>query len=69
MKATQPRPGTFTLTMTTHELSVLVAGARMALKLMEAEKTSSNEQAQRVLGDALADLDSAVARTRGTSQS
>ena len=64
MKATQPRPGSFTLTLTAHELSILVAGARMALKLMESAPEDSTERALAVLGETLGNLDAAVARAR-----
>jgi len=64
MKATQPRPGTFTLTLTAHELSVIVAGARMAQKLMEADPEGTTERALRALSGTLADLDGALARAR-----
>jgi len=62
MKLEETRPGVFVSTMTAHELSVLVAGARMSLSLLEAE--GSTDRPREALESVLADVDAAMARAR-----
>jgi signal transduction histidine kinase len=56
------RPGVFAATMTAHELSALLAGARMSLSLMEANPDRSTEQARGALEAVLSDFDAALER-------
>jgi hypothetical protein len=65
MKLEETKPGVFTATMTAHELSVLFAGARMSLSLMEAKPEASEARARSALESVLGDFDAALARTRG----
>jgi len=62
MKLEETRPGVFVATMTAHELSVLVAGARMSLSLLEAE--GSTDRPREALETVLANVDTAMARAR-----
>ena len=62
MKLNKIRPGVFAATMTAHELSALLAGARMSLSLMEADPGRSTEQARGALKLVLADFDAALER-------
>ena len=62
MKLEETRPGVFVATMTAHELSVLVAGARMSVSLLEAE--GSSDRPREALETVLADVDAAMARAR-----
>jgi hypothetical protein len=64
MKLDETRPGIFSVKMTAHELSVLLAGARMSLSLMDAEPQATTERARASLEGVLADFDAALARTR-----
>jgi hypothetical protein len=64
VKLEETRPGVFGATLTAHELSVLLAGARMSLSLMEAEAKPSGEPARAALEAVLADFDAALARMR-----
>jgi hypothetical protein len=64
MKVSQPRPGIYDATMTTHELSALLAGARMSLSLMEQDATGATDEARAALATVLADFDAALARIR-----
>ena len=41
MKLEERRPAVYTATLSAHELSALLAGARMSLKLMETDETGS----------------------------
>jgi hypothetical protein len=66
MKVEAPRPGVFRTTMTTHELSALVAAARMSLSLMESDQSDSTERARQTLRTVLEDFDAALrSSTRG----
>ena len=65
MKLEEIRPGVFTATLTAHELSVLLAGARMSLSLMETDQEGSTDRARSTLETVLAGFDSALARARG----
>jgi len=58
------RPGVFSATLTAHELSVLMAGARMSLSLMDTDPDGTTDQARSALEAVLASFDSALARTR-----
>jgi signal transduction histidine kinase len=64
MKLQEIRPGVFSATLTAHELSVLLAGARMSLSLMESDPEGSTERARSSLEEVLAAFDAALARTR-----
>jgi hypothetical protein len=64
MKLEEVRPGVFTATFSAHELSVLVAGARMSLSLMETDPQGTTERARSALESVLADFDAALARAR-----
>ena len=65
MKLEQPRVGVFTATMTAHELSAILAGARMSLSLMESDPSGATEEARRALAAVLSDFDRALARRAG----
>jgi hypothetical protein len=62
------RPGVFSATLTAHELSVLMAGARMSLSLMDTDPDGTTEQARSSLEAVLASFDSALARTRAGTE-
>ena len=64
MKLEEVRPGVFSATLTAHELSVLMAGARMSLSLMDTDPDGTTEKARSALEAVLASFDSALARTR-----
>jgi hypothetical protein len=64
MRLKETRPGVFSATMTAHELSVLLAGARMSLSLMDAEPKATTERARATLEAVLSDFDAALASTR-----
>jgi hypothetical protein len=64
MKLEEPREGVFTTTLTAHELSVLLAGARMSLTLMETDRAGSTERARDALQVVLAGFDQELARLR-----
>ena len=68
MKLEEIRPGVFSATLTAHELSVLMAGARMSLSLMDTDLDGTTEQARSSLEAVLASFDSALARTRGGAE-
>jgi hypothetical protein len=65
MKLEEPRPGVFRATLTAHELSVLMAGARMSLSLMESEAPQASEQGRAALGRVLSDFDAELAKIHG----
>jgi hypothetical protein len=65
MKLEEPRPGVFLLTLTAHELTSLVAGARMAQSLMEQDPTGATGEAREALAAVLGDLDAALDRRGG----
>jgi hypothetical protein len=69
MKLQEPRPGVFEATMTAHELSAVLAGARMSLALMESDPTGSTEEARAALASVLSDFDAALARRGGSGTS
>jgi hypothetical protein len=62
MKLDKPRPGVFTITLATHELSALLAGARMSLSLMQTDPRGTTREAQLALESVLSDFDAALAR-------
>jgi hypothetical protein len=64
MKLEELRAGVFTTTLTAHELSVLLAGARMSLTLMETDPADSTERARDALQGVLDDFDEQLARLR-----
>jgi len=66
MRLEETKPGLFTATMTAHELSALVAGARMSLSLMAQDPTGATAEAQGALERVLEDFDQALERSRAS---
>lgn len=64
MKIEESRPGVFTVVATAHEISALVAGARMSLALMEEDPSGATDEARAALESVLADFDRALTRAR-----
>jgi signal transduction histidine kinase len=64
MRVQEVRPGVFSATFSAHELSVLLAGARMSLSLMETDPQGTTERARSALESVLAEFDAALARSR-----
>jgi hypothetical protein len=64
MKLAELRPGVYQATMTAHELSAVLAGARMSLSLMEQDPSGVTDEARAALASVLADFDAALARVR-----
>jgi hypothetical protein len=64
MKVDETRPGVFAITATAHELSVILAGARMSLALMETDPEGSTAEAREALEQVLASFDQALGRDR-----
>ena len=64
MKLDQPRPNTFRITLSAHELSTLLAAARMSQSLMETDPSGATERARTALASVLADFDAALERLR-----
>lgn len=62
MQVAQDERGRFQLTLTAHELSVLLAGARMSLALMQADPDGTPPEAQAALERVLKDFDQRVSR-------
>jgi hypothetical protein len=60
MKIEEIKPRVFTLTMTAHELSVLLAGARMSLSIMDADPGGTTAEARSALSSVLEGLDRAL---------
>jgi hypothetical protein len=67
MKLEERRPGVFEATMTAHELSAVLAGARMSLSLMDSDTTGATDEARAALASVLADFDAALARSRDSA--
>jgi Ni,Fe-hydrogenase III large subunit len=67
MKIEQPRAGSYTITLTAHELSALLAGARMSLSVMTAGGDDAEERPRKMLGKVLDDLDAALRRLPGAA--
>ena len=65
MKLQEIRPGVFSATLTAHELSVLLAGARMSLSLMDNDPSGTTERARTALETVLESFDAALAHVRG----
>jgi len=65
VKIEESRPGVFTIVATAHELSALLAGARMSVSLMETDPTGVTDEAREALETVLADFDRALERARG----
>jgi hypothetical protein len=65
VKLRETRPGIFEATMTAHELSAILAGARMSLSLMESDPTGTTDEARAALASVLSDFDAALARRGG----
>lgn len=64
MKVEQVRPGVFSATLTAHELSAVLAGARMSLSLMETDAAGATREARETLRRVLDDFDRALERAR-----
>lgn len=64
MQLVQDDRGRFQVTLTAHELSVLLAGARMSLALMESDPEGTPPEAQAALSRVLADFDRNLSRQR-----
>jgi hypothetical protein len=60
MKIEEIKPRVFTLTMTAHELSVLLAGARMSLNIMDADPKGTTAEARSALSSVLEAFDRAL---------
>ena len=58
------RPGVYQAVVTAHELSALLAGARMSLALMDEDPTGVTDEARRTLASVLDGFDAALARAR-----
>jgi signal transduction histidine kinase len=65
VKVEENRPGVFTVVATAHEISALLAGARMSLSLMETDPSGATEEARAALETVLSDFDRALSRARG----
>jgi signal transduction histidine kinase len=65
MKLEEVRPGVFSATLSAHELSALLAGARMSLELMRTDPSGATREALATLEGVLADFDAALQRARG----
>jgi hypothetical protein len=65
MKVSRARDNVFALTLTGQELSALVAGARMALDIMEGDPHAPQEAIELLRG-VIADYDKALARLKTT---
>jgi glutathione S-transferase len=65
VKLEQRREGLYAVTLTAHELSALMAGARMSLELMKTDPSRSTERAREALEAVLSDFDAQLARLRG----
>jgi predicted DNA-binding transcriptional regulator YafY len=65
MKVEETRPGVFAIVATAHELSALLAGARMSVSLMETDPSGATEKARQSLEAVLADFDRALSQARG----
>jgi len=63
MKVTRPRENVFELTLTGQELSALVAGARMALDIMERDPRAPREAVELLRG-VVGDYDDSLARLK-----
>jgi hypothetical protein len=61
----ETRPGVFTIDMTAHELSVLLAGARMSLSFIDSDPAGATPEARLALESVLRDFDAALKRSRG----
>jgi hypothetical protein len=65
MKVSRARENVFALTLTGQELSALVAGARMALDIMEGDPHAPQEAIE-LLRSVIGDYDKALARLKTT---
>jgi hypothetical protein len=65
MKVSRARENVFALTLTGQELSALVAGARMALDIMESDPHAPQEAIE-LLRSVIGDYDKALARLKTT---
>jgi signal transduction histidine kinase len=68
VKIEETRPGVFTMVVAAHELSALVAGARMSVSLMETDPSGATEEAREALQSVLDDFDRALSRARDTGE-
>jgi hypothetical protein len=68
VKVQEIRPGVFSATLTAHELSVLIAAARMSLSLMQTDAEGATESARTALASVLEGFDAALARARSAGE-
>jgi hypothetical protein len=68
VKLEERRAGVYAVTVTAHELSALLAGARMSLELMKTDPSGASERARAALESVLADFDGQLARLRGPAE-
>jgi len=64
MKLDEPRSGVFTLTLSAHELSTLLAGARMSLRLMQDDPTQATADAREALAAVLGAFDDLLGKLK-----
>ena len=64
MKLAADRTGVYSVTLTSHELSGLLAGARMSLSLMDTDPAGATAEARAALARVLDDFDRELAKTR-----
>lgn len=64
MRVEQSRPGVFTATLTAHELSVLLAGARMSLAVMSTDPQAGSQTAKKTLESVLEAFDASLEQDR-----
>ncbi len=62
MRLQEPHPGLYEATLSAQEISMLLAGARMALNVLEAGPEEGPSEASTALRRVLADFDGAVHR-------
>jgi hypothetical protein len=62
MKMEEVRSGVWSVTLTTHELSTLLAGARMSLAIMDEDPIGTTQEARAALRGVLDGFDSALRR-------
>jgi hypothetical protein len=68
MRLEEIRPGVYQATLTAHELSAVLAGARMSLSLMEQDPTGATDEARKALATVLESFDAALARARSDGE-
>jgi hypothetical protein len=68
LKLAQIRPQVCEVTLAAHELSALLAGARMSLSLMETDPRGSTADARAALGSVRSDFDRALEQARADAE-